>query len=149
MLLQSIQSFHDPGKKISSGYCGEAFRAQTVQGEVDAHAQILEQGGMRSKHDAIAGEAQIDIRMRCTQAGQKLGKPLAHKGFASGKPNLAYSHGHKQADHFFHFLITHDPFMRNEAVVHPAVAAAQIAAIRYGKAQIVDFAAEGVLQGRG
>ena len=147
MLLKGVQGVHDARQEVATGYGSEAFGPQAVQRKVDAHSQFLEQGSVGREHDPVGGEAQVYVRMCGAQAGQKFGKALAYKGFAPGKPNLVHPHGREQVNHFLHFFITHDMVMRDKSVVHPAVTAAQIAAVGHGKAQIMDFASERIPQG--
>ena len=141
---QGVHTGEHAGQKVAPCDAFEPIGPQRVEGQVDPGVQLAQQSGVRGQHDAVAGDAQIHVGVTGAQALEKFGKALAHEGFASGQPDLAHARGHGHGHDPFHFLVTQHIIVGNEGVVHAAVYAAQIAAVRDGQAQITHFPAVGV-----
>ena len=123
---------------------------QRIQTDVHAVQPGLQQGGqLLFQQDGIGGHGDLPDAGDGFQPLDQLLYALAHQRFAAGDPHGIHPAPGKQGGKAQEFFVGQDilPFQLVHAVRH-TVAAAQVAQVGHGKAEIMDIAALGIKHSR-
>jgi hypothetical protein len=136
--------------EIASGHLLEDLGAQAVEADIEpAHAGTIQRLGERLHAGAVAGDGEIVEAGQGGQAGSQLGQVAPHQRLAAGDAHTADPQRGEGADDAGD-LFEVEPvlgLLEPLEAFRQAIAAAQVAAVGDGQAQVRDTSAKGVGEG--
>ncbi len=147
---------HALGTEAAAGHALEDLLVVAVQAHGDSpETRVLERLRPLGKEIAVGGEGEILHPVDRGQSFDQLGKLVAEQRLASGHPELRRTEGDEEARQPLDLLEAQDLVSQKELVLLAvdvpghAVAAAKVAAIRHGNAQIAQRASGHIQLGGG